>query len=92
MNDSNSHISYFLAIKIIQSGEIKKIPLNDVNLSKIFKEFYISIIKDLKLSKKDVFLSIDSGITLTNSDLNLTVEKIIKRFGNKINLYYEKIM
>ena len=79
-------------IKIIQSGELKTIPLTEENLNRPFKEIYLPIIKGLKLKLKDIFLSNDAGKTLINKDLNLSLNEILKKFGTKINLYYEKIM
>ncbi|MFX1446165.1 MAG: hypothetical protein ACFFHV_22400 [Promethearchaeota archaeon] len=79
-------------IKIIQSGELKTIPLIDENLKTPFKEIYFPIIKELKLKHKDVFLCNDAGKALTNADLDFSLSKIHKKYGNKINLYYEKIM
>ena len=79
-------------IKIIQSGELKTIPLTEENLNRPFKEIFLPLIKELKLKLKDLFLSNDAGKTLINKDLNLSLNEILKKFGTKINLYYEKIM
>ena len=79
-------------IKIIQSGNVKSISLNESNLNTQFRELYTPLIKELKLSKKDIFFTNDQGKALTDMDLNLPLIKIIEKFGYKINLYYEKIM
>ncbi|TFG15162.1 MAG: hypothetical protein EU535_01985 [Promethearchaeota archaeon] len=90
-NLSNDNSADF-KIKIIQSGNIKSFSLTESNLNTQFRELYAPLIKELKLSKKDIFFTNDQGKALNNIDLNLPLFKIIEKFGNKINLYYEKIM
>lgn len=92
MRNANIKNEEFFILKIIQSGEIKSFSLTKDNLSKIFNEIYLPIIKELKLKKKDVFLSNDAGKALSNLDLNRSLKEILEKFGNKINLYYEQIM
>ncbi|MHA1293200.1 MAG: hypothetical protein ACTSQJ_11070 [Promethearchaeota archaeon] len=91
MNDSIEENRNFLFIKIIQSGEIEKIPLNQVHLDMKFNLLYLPLLKSLKISKENIILSNKEGVALTNKDLNLPVKKIVEKFGNIINLYYEKI-
>ena len=90
-NLTNDNLADF-KIKIIQSGNVKPFSLTERNLNTQFRELYAPLIKELKLSKKDIFFTNDQGKALTNMDLNLPLIKIIEKFGNKINLYYEKIM
>jgi len=92
VRNANIKNEEFFILKIIQSGEIKSFSLTKDNLSKIFNEIYLPIIKELKLKKKDVFLSNDAGKALSNLDLNRSLKEILEKFGNKINLYYEQIM
>ena len=92
MRNANIKNEEFFILKIIQSGEIKSFSLNEVNLSKKFRDIYLPIIKELKLKKKHVFLSNDAGKALSNLDLNRSLKEILEKFGNKINLYYEQIM
>ncbi len=81
----------YLSLKIIQSGEIIKIAISDKNLRKNLKEFYVPILKELKVKEKDVFISNEEGKMLGNSDLELPLNLIFKKFGNKLKLYSEKI-
>ena len=92
MDNSEDQEPFFLFIKMIQGGEIKKIELTEFTLAKTFKEIYFPILKQLKMKEKDVFLSTESGRSISSYDLDLTVEEIVKKFGDKLNLYYEKIM
>lgn len=82
----------FLFVKIVQSGEIKKIPLNELNLSKKFNALYIPMLKKLKLKKNDAFLTNESGQMFNKVNFDETVEDVVKEFGSKLKLYYEKIM
>jgi len=79
----------FLFLKIIQSGEIIKIALTDMNLKKNLKEFYVPILKKLKLKEKNVFISNVEGKMLGNSDLELPLNIISKKFGNRLKIYSE---
>ncbi|MFX0042077.1 MAG: hypothetical protein ACFE8L_04115 [Candidatus Hodarchaeota archaeon] len=81
----------FLFLKIIQSGEIIRIALTDMNLKKNLKEFYIPILKRLKLKEKSVFISNEEGQMLGNSDLILPLKEISIKFGNRLKLYSEKV-
>lgn len=71
----------FLFLKIIQSGEIIKIVLTETNLKQKFKEFYVPILKRLKLKEKNVFISNKEGKMLGNSDLELPLKVISEKFG-----------
>ena len=92
MKSPKNDIKEDFKIKIIQSGKIKSFSLTESNLNKKFREVYTPLIKELKLSKKDIFFTNDEGRALNNMDLNLPLNKIIEKFGKKINLYYDKIM
>ncbi len=81
----------FLFLKIIQSGEIIKIVLTETNLKKKFKEFYVPILKRLKLKEKNVFISNKEGKMLGNSDLELHLKVISEKFGYRLKLYSEKV-
>jgi hypothetical protein len=81
----------FLFLKIIQSGEIIRIALTDMNLKKNLKEFYVPILKRLKLKEKSIFISNEQGKMLRNSDLELPLREISKEFGNRLKLYSEKV-
>ncbi len=81
----------FLFLKIIQSGEIIKIVLTETNLKKKFKEFYVPILKRLKLKEKNVFISNKEGKMLGNSDLELPLKVISEKFGYRLKLYSEKV-
>jgi len=81
----------FLFLKIIQSGEIIKIALTDMNLKKNLKEFYFPILKKLKLKEKNVFISNVEGKMLGNSDLELPLNIISKKFGNRLKIYSETV-
>ena len=91
MNDFNNKNEKFLSFKAIQSGEIKNILLNEVNLRRKFNEIYFSILKELKLKPKDTYLSNEEGRMLANLDLNLSLEEVVKKFGYILKIYYEKI-
>ena len=81
----------FLFLKIIQSGEIIKIVLTETNLKKKFKEFYVPILKRLKLKEKNVFISNKEGKMLGNSDLELPLKVISEKFGYRLKLYSETV-
>ncbi len=81
----------FLFLKIIQSGEIIKIVLTETNLKKKFKEFYVPILKRLKLKEKNVFINNKEGKMLGNSDLELPLKVISEKFGYRLKLYSEKV-
>ena len=91
MDDLNIEQEKFLSFKIIQSGEIIKISLNQTNLRKKFQEIYHSLLKELKLKHKDAFLSNDEGKMIGIPDLGLSLEGIINKFGRKLRLYCEKV-
>ena len=92
MNDSINENIEFLIIKIVQSGEILKIPLHERNLKKQFRQMYLPLLKDYKLKEKDVFFSNEQGKTMVDFHLNLSVKEIVEKFGQKLKLYYEQIM
>ena len=81
----------FLFLKIIQSGEIIRISLTDMNLKKNLKEFYVPILKRLKLKGKNVFISNEEGKMLGNSDLELPLTVILKKYGYRLKLYSERV-
>lgn len=81
----------FLFLKIIQSGEIIRIALTDMNLKKNLKEFYVPILKRLKLKEKNVFISNKEGKMLRNSDLELPLKVISEKFGYRLKLYSETV-
>ncbi len=81
----------FLFLKIIQSGEIIKIVLTETNLKKKFKEFYVPILKRLKLKEKNEFISNKESKMLGNSDLELPLKVISEKFGYRLKLYSEKV-
>ena len=81
----------FLFLKIIQSGETIRIALTDMNLKKNLKEFYVPILKKLKLKEKNVFISNVEGKMLGNSDLELPLNIISKKFGNRLKIYSETV-
>jgi len=81
----------FLFLKIIQSGEIIRISLTDMNLKKNIKEFYVPILKRLKLKGKNVFISNEEGKMLGNSDLELPLKVILKKYGYRLKLYSERV-
>ncbi|NVM35612.1 MAG: hypothetical protein HWN81_08450 [Candidatus Lokiarchaeota archaeon] len=91
MNDLKNNDEKFLSFKIIQSGEIKRISLNEANLRRRFNEIYFSILKELKLNPRDTYLSNEEGRMIGNLDLNLSLVDVVKKFGNKLKIYYEKI-
>lgn len=91
MNKYKMYEDEFLFLKIIQSGEIIKIVISDKNLKKNLKEFYVPILKELKVKEKDVFISNEEGKMLGNYDLELPLNLIFKKFGNNLKLYSEKI-
>ncbi|MCK4687347.1 MAG: hypothetical protein KAT66_04405 [Candidatus Lokiarchaeota archaeon] len=91
MNKYKMYEDEFLFLKIIQSGEIIKIVISDKNLRKNLKEFYVPILKELKVKEKDVFISNEESKMLGNYDLELPLNLIIKKFGNNLKLYSEKI-
>ena len=81
----------FLFLKIIQSGEIIRISLTNMNLKKNLKEFYVPILKRLKLKGKNVFISNEEGKMLGNSDLELPLTVILKKYGYRLKLYSERV-
>ena len=91
MDDLNIEEEKFLSFKIIQSGEIKNLSLNEANLRRKFNKIYFSILKELKLNPKDTYLSNEEGKMIGNLDLNLSLEDMVKKFGYKLKIYYEKI-
>ena len=91
MDNLNIEQEKFLSFKIIQSGEIIKISLNQTNLRKKFQEIYLSLLKKLKLKHKDAFLSNDEGKMIGIPDWDLSLEGIINKFGRKLRLYCEKV-
>jgi hypothetical protein len=92
MKDSEQKNNEFLNIKIAQTGDILRFALNEVNLKKKFHEIYSSLLKELKLKKKDAYLSSEDGKMVSEIDLNLTLKEIIKKFDLKLKLYYEKVL
>ena len=92
MNDFIKEDEEFLSFKIIQSGEIKKVPLTPMNLIKKFREIYIALLKELRLKQKDTFLSNDEGMMVGIHDLGLTLNEIIIKFGTLLKVYSEKII
>lgn len=91
MDDLNIEEENFLSFKIIQSGEIKNLLLNEVNLRRKFNGIYFSILKELKLNPRDTYLSNEEGRMIGNLDLNLSLEDVVKKFGYILKIYYEKI-
>ena len=91
MDDLNIEEEKFLSFKIIQSGEIKNLLLNEVNLRRKFNEIYFSILKEFKLNPRDTYLSNEEGRMIGNLDLNLSLEEVVKKFGYILKIYYEKI-
>ena len=90
----NKHKMYeveFLFLKIIQSREIIKIALTETNLKKNLKEFYVPILKRLKLKEKNVFIGNEEGKMLGNSDLELSLKVILKKYGYRLKLYSERV-
>ena len=92
LNDSRNKDVKLFRLKIIQSGDIIKIDLDDTNLSTIFSEIYFPLLKTLRLKREDVYLSNDQGKMVRNLDLKLPLKQIIELYSNKLNLYYEKVM
>ena len=90
MSEPKDFYHKFLFLKIIQSGEIIKIALTDMNLKKNLKEFYVPILKRLKLKEKNVFISNEEGKMLGNPDLELPLKVISKKFGYRLRLYSER--
>ncbi|MFX0001536.1 MAG: hypothetical protein ACFE9Q_08465 [Candidatus Hodarchaeota archaeon] len=91
MVELNKEDKEFLSFKIIQSGEIKKVPLTLVNMNKNFRNIYLSLLKELKLKEKDTFLSNEEGKMIGLPDLSLSLEEIVRKFGTILKLYSEKI-
>ena len=91
MDDLNIEEEKFLSFKIIQSGEIKNLLLNEANLRRKFNGIYFSILKELKLNPRDTYLSNEEGRMIGNLDLNLSLEEVVKKFGYNLKIYYEKI-
>ena len=91
MSEPKDFYHKFLFLKIIQSGEIIKIALTDMNLKKNLKEFYVPILKRLKLKEKNVFISNEEGKMLGNPDLELPLKVISKKFGYRLRLYSERV-
>lgn len=82
----------FLLIEIIQTEEILKLELNELNLKRIFKTIYKKLLKENKINARDAYMSNPSGKAISSLDLNLNLKKIVDKFGTKLNLYNEKIM
>ena len=91
MSDLKNQGNEFLSLKIVQSGEIKKIPLTPENVKKKFKNIYLPILKELKLKHKDVYLSNEEGKMVGPFDFSLKLSEIINRFGNELKLYSERV-
>ena len=91
MSDLENHGYEFLSLKIVQSGEFKKIPLSPENMKKKFKNVYLPILKELKLKHKDVYLSNEEGKMIGPFDYSLNLGEIINRFGNELKLYSERV-
>ena len=91
MSDLKNQDNEFLSLKIVQSGETKKIPLTPENMKKKFKKIYLPILKELKLKHKDVFLSNEEGKMIGPFDFSLNLGEIINRFGNELKLYSERV-
>ena len=91
MSDLENHGYEFLSLKIVQSGEFKKIPLFPENMKKKFKNVYLPILKELKLKHKDVYLSNEEGKMIGLFDYSLNLGEIINRFGNELKLYSERV-
>ncbi|MFX1321272.1 MAG: hypothetical protein ACFFAQ_06465 [Promethearchaeota archaeon] len=91
MSEPKDFYHKFLFLKIIQSGEIIKIALTDMNLKKNLREFYFPILKRLKLKEKNVFISNEEGKMLGNPDLELPLKVISKKFGYRLRLYSERV-
>ncbi len=93
MADNENHEEeFFLIIKIVQTGKINSVPLNDLNLEKKFKEIYEPLLKNLNMKRTGSFLSDECGRMLGPFELNLTVKEIVEKYGTQLNLYYEKVM
>jgi len=91
MSDLENHGYESLFLKIVQSGEIKKIPLSPENMKKKFKNVYLPILKELKLKHKDAYLSNEEGKMIGPFDYSLNLGEIINRFGNELKLYSERV-
>ena len=91
MNNLYKEGNEFLTFKVIQSGEIIKIELTPNNLKKNFQEVFQSLLKELKLKKKNIFLSNEEGKMIGNYEFNFSVKDIIENFGNILKVYSEKI-
>ena len=81
-----------LSILIVQSGDIIRIKTSTENLRKQFYDIYSSILKDLKLKRKDAYLSNEEGKMIGDFDLNKPLKEIIQKFGSRLKLYYEKVI
>ena len=92
MNNIKLGNNRVLEIKIAQTGDILRISLNEKNLRKKFDEIYTSILKELKLKRKNAYLYSEDGKMVGNFNLNLPLEEILKKFGLKLILHYEKIL
>lgn len=91
MKNTEHQEKQFFFFKIIQSGEIIKIALTEINLANNFKEIYLPLLKQLKLKQKDVYVSNEEGKMIGDFDMELSLESILNKFGNKLKLYCEKI-
>jgi hypothetical protein len=92
MGNSEHQEKKVLFFKIVQSGDSIKIPLTEKNLASAFKEIYFTLLKDLKLKKKDIYISNEDGKMIGALELDLSLEAIINKFGTKLKIYYEKVI
>jgi len=90
LNDSRNKDVKLFRIKVIQSGEIIKIDLDDTSLSTIFREIYLPLLKKLRFKSEDAYLSNDQGKMVRNLDLKLPLKLIIEQFGNKLDYITKK--
>ena len=91
MNNSKDQDKGVLFLKIVQSGDIIKIPLIEKNLTNEFKDLFFPLLKEFKLKQEDVYISNEEGMMLSVFDLNSSLQDVIKKFGAKLKLYSEKI-
>jgi len=82
----------YLLIEVVQTEEIVKVELNELNLNRGFKIIYQKILKENKIKTKDAYISNPSGKAISSFDLNFTIRDLVKKFGNKLSLYNEKVM
>ena len=91
MIDFNKEGNKFLSFKIIQSGEIVKVPLTPANLRKKFYEIFDSLLQKLKLKQKETFMSNNEGKMINTLELDLSLEEIINKYGLRLKVYSERI-